>query len=338
MITQREDYPHEPHQWALMTWKENWCFTGVDLSTGVGFVFHVSLRPQHGEGIFSVKLDGIIDGERVRIKSVERQPIGRNPSLLAAVASDRTKLNIEEPHRKFRLTYLGTEGSLDVDFTGRFEPFDFADGALAPGTSTLGEIGRHVFPFHHYEQGLAFRASFTPRDGINGGRTIVLNGFGNRDHSWGWRDDFGFQHHHWICANFSDRFVQGSVMQERSYDGIKYGGFVGQSSGNTAVLHVDTASAYWGTANDRPLPTLDRPVTYRIRDTAGNDHVITALLDQSVARNFLNARREDGTAVYEDCQMFCPFKDEATGELGAGVLEVGKMLEHPEASLLTRRP
>ena len=150
MITQREDYPHEPHQWALMTWKENWCFTGVDLSTGVGFVFHVSLRPQHGEGIFSVKLDGIIDGERVRIKSVERQPIGRNPSLLAAVASDRTKLDIQEPHRKFRLTYLGTEGSLDVDFTGRFEPFDFADGALAPGTSTLGEIGRHVFPFHHY--------------------------------------------------------------------------------------------------------------------------------------------------------------------------------------------
>jgi hypothetical protein len=35
--------------------------------------------------------------------------------------------------------------------------------------------------------------------------------------------------------------------------------------------------------------------------------------------------------------MFCPFKDESTGELGAGVLEVGKILEHPEASLLTRR-
>ena len=36
-------------------------------------------------------------------------------------------------------------------------------------------------------------------------------------------------------------------------------------------------------------------------------------------------------------RCFVP-KDEATGELGAGVLEVGKMLEHPEASLLTRRP
>lgn len=337
MITQHEDFPHEPHQWALMTWKENWCFTGVDLSTGVGFVFHISLRPQHQEGVFSVKLDGVVDGERIRVKSVERQRIGRNPSIFPQIASGRMRFDIQEPHRAFRLTYVGPDGSLEVDFTGRFEPFDFADGVLAPGPSSLGDIGRHVFPFHHYEQGLTFQANFTPRDGISAGQNIVLSGFGNRDHSWGWRDDFGFQHHHWICANFSNQFIQGSVMQEQSYDGVKYGGFIGRSSGNTPVIHIDTSDTYWGTSNDRPLPALDRPVTYRIRDAAGRDHMVSALLDKAVARNFLNARREDGAAVYEDCQMFCPFKDESTGELGAGVLEVGKILEHPEASLLTRR-
>lgn len=337
MISQRDDLPHEPHQWALMTWKENWCFTGVDVATGVGFVFHVSLRPQFGEGIFSAKLDGTLDGERVRIKSVERHPIGRNPAEMPEIASTAMRVEILEPHRRFRLSYVGEAGSLVVDYEGRFAPFDFADGAMAPGASTLGDIGRHVFPFHHYEQGLTFTATLVPAIGAHAGRTITLAGVGNRDHSWGWRDDFGFRLHHWVCANFADRFVQGSAMHERSYDGLKHGGFISSRGGNVAVMHVDTSNAYWESPANEPLPPLDRPVTYRLRDAHGEEHVVTALLDRAVARNFLNARKEDGTAVYEDCQMFCEYRDERTGEVGAGILEVGKILERPDAVELTRR-
>jgi len=336
MLTERDDFPHVPHQWALMTWKENWCFTGVDIASGVGFVFHVSLRPQFGEGIFSVKLDGKVRGERVRLKSVERQPIGRNPCDLTEIASKRTRVEILESHRRFALTYDGDDGALTVMFTGRFQPFDFADGTLAPGPSTLGEIGRHVFPFHHYEQGLEFEAEFTPRSGTWSGTVIHLSGFGNRDHSWGWRDDFGFDFHHWVCANFVDRFVQGSVMQERSYAGIKFGGFIGTPRENVPVREVDVSSAYWGTATNQQLPALDKAVTYRLSDSNGNVHVITAQLDRAVARNFLNARHENGQIVYEDCQVFCPYLDETSGESGAGILEIGKMFVHPDAAAMTR--
>ena len=34
------------------------------------------------------------------------------------------------------------------------------------------------------------------------GEVVDVDGRGNRDHSWGFRDDFGFRHHHWINANF----------------------------------------------------------------------------------------------------------------------------------------
>ena len=56
-----------------------------------------------------------------------------------------------------RVEFELDEVSASLEFTGRFGVFDFADGPLAPGPSTLGDIGRHVFPFNHYEQGLDVR-------------------------------------------------------------------------------------------------------------------------------------------------------------------------------------
>jgi len=60
--------------------------------------------------------------------------------------------------------------------------------------------------------------------------------------------------------------------------------------------------------------------------------LITAHLDRAVARNFLNARHPDQNIVYEDCQVFCPFTDDATGEEGSGLLEIGKIVITPTDS------
>jgi hypothetical protein len=332
MITKHDDFPHVPDYRVFMTWKENWCFTGVDLENAVGFVFHISLRPQQGEGIFSVKLDGQAPGERLRIKHVERKKIGLDPSREEDLSTESMSFKVITPHKKFSLRYEGSQGILDVEFTGRFEPFDFADGKKAPGSSTIGELGLHVFPFHHYEQGLQFTASFTPSTGLGAGKAIKLKGFGNRDHSWGFRNDFGFQRHHWLCANFKDRYVQGSIMLEQSYPDVKFGGFIGRETGNVPVFSAATNDAYWEFPPNVPIGELNRSVQYSLTDADGNTHLITAHLDRAVARNYLNARHPDQNIVYEDCQVFCPFTDDATGEEGSGLLEIGKIVITPTDS------
>jgi len=313
VIGAADEHAHAVAPQAFQTWKENWCLCAVDPAQRFAAVFHVSLRPVTGEGVFSAKL--YAGGHE--FKHVRRHPIGPDPRALMPLADGALTVTLgDAPRVELELD----EVSASLEFTGRFGVFDFADGPLAPGPSTLGDIGRHVFPFNHYEQGLDVRGVVR-----FGGEEVVISGRGNRDHSWGFRDDFGFRHHHWICANFDSCFVGGSAMVETSYDGLKHGGAVASADGHDPVVEVDESGAYW-LAPGEPLPDLDRDVTYTLRTLSGRELTVTAHVSSPYALLYLNARSEDRTQLYQDRQVFCDYTLHETGERGCGVLELGKYL------------
>lgn len=320
MITPADDYPHPVPPQAFMVWKENWVFPAIDTEHRVAILFHFSLRPAHGEGIFTAKF--AIDGEEHRY--VGRSPVPRDLTSLRPVADDRLSFEVVEPGQRFHITYASDELDADVTFTARFPAYDFADGLKAPGSSVLGDLGRSVFPFHHYEQGLLHEGRLNLKTGPRAGTVIEVSGYANRDHSWGWREDLTFDHHHWICASFDDRFIEGAVMEESSYaGGEKQGGWVSTTAGNDPVREVDTSDAYWLEAGT-PLPPLDRDVRYRLTTVGGQVATVVAHVASDYGRLYLDARSADRTKVYQDVQIFCDYTLEETGQKGAGVLEVGK--------------
>jgi hypothetical protein len=323
VIGLHEDLPHPVPPQAFMTWKENWVFPGVDTAQRVALLFHVSLRPTLGEGIFTAKFN--LDGWEHRW--VGRVPVPADLAGFHPVVGDRLRLEVVEPLRRFRLVYASPELDADVTFTARFAPWDFEDGVKTPGPSTMGELGRTVFPFHHYEQALDLSGTLTVKEGPRTGQ-LEVRGWGNRDHSWGFRDDHSFLEHHWLCANFDDAYVQGTVMHETSYPFPKFGGFVSTEAGNVGVAHVDRHQAYWLAANE-PFPALDRDVTYRLTAADGRRLTVTAHLEQPYGRLFLNFRSSDRARAYQDQQVMCDFTCAETGQRGAGVLEIGKRLVGP---------
>ena len=315
-----------------MTWKENWVFPAVDTDRRVASLFHFSLRPGEGEGIFTAKL--CVDGWEHRY--VGRSPVPRDPTQLVPVRNDRLVLEVLEPARRFRIAYRGDELDADVVYTARFPTWDFDDNALAPGESPLGDRGRGVFHFHHYEQALVHEGTLAVKAGPLAGRTVEIGGYANRDHSWGWRQDLSFNHHHWLCASFEDRYVQGTVMNEQCYAGDKHGGFLSTDAGNVAVDRVDASDAYW-LAPGEPLPRLERDVRYRLTSADGAAHTVVAHLTRDYGRLYLNARSPDRTRVYQDVEVFCDMTLEEEGLRGAGVLELGKLYEGADAAEVTAR-
>lgn len=316
-----------------MTWKENWVFPALDIEQRVASLFHVSLRPGAGEGIFTAKLC-IDDWEH---RYVGRSPVPRDLTELVPVRNEQLVVEVVEPAERFRITYRSLELDADLEYTSRFPTWDFDDNALAPGDSPLGDRGRGVFHFHHYEQALRHEGMLTLRAGPRAGETIHVSGFANRDHSWGWREDLTFRHHHWLCASFEDRYVQGTVMNELCYPhGDKHGGFVSTAAGNVAVDHVDTGDAYW-LAPGEPLPRLDRDVRYRVTTADGAIRTVVARLADDYGRLYLNARSPDRAQVYQDVQVFCSMTLVEEGLEGAGVLELGKFYDGPDAAQLTSR-
>ena len=325
MIEPHDDYPHAVPPQTFMTWKENWVFPGFDPQQRIATLFHFSLRPAHGEGIFTAKLSG--PGWKHRY--VGRSPIPHDVTRLVPVTNDRISFEVVEPAKHLRITYGSDEVDAVLNYIGRFPPFDFSDGPKPAGESPLGAIGLSVFPFHHYEQALNVKGTITIKSGDLAGRQLTVSGWRNRDHSWGWRDDFQFRYHHWVCASFDDRFIQGSVMLENFFPDEKHGGFVSGSDGNAAVANVDTSDAYWAPGNNTRLGALDRDVRYRITTTAGDTYTVIAHTSSDFGRHWLNARSEDRSEAYEDCQIFCDYTLEETGQRGAGVLEVGTHLSGP---------
>jgi hypothetical protein len=320
MLAPDADLPHPVPPQVFMPWKENWCFAGVDADRATAMVWHVSLRPVDGEAIFTCKLDG----PDVRIRHVGRSPVTGAPAL--PLTDGHVRVDVVDPHRRFALAYRGDDGTeLDADLVARFPPFDFADGAIAPGPSPIGELGRHVFPFHHYEQSLSFTATVrTP-----GTAPIALAGWANRDHSWGWRDDFGFRGHQWICASFDDCYVQGSTMCDTTHPERKFGGFVSTAAGNDPVTSIDLGATYWEDPENEPLPPLERDVRYVLDTRSGASVEVTAHLANRYRVLYLNARHPDRSQVYQDAQVFCPFTRHDTGQRGTGLLELGKHLSGP---------
>jgi hypothetical protein len=316
-----DDYPHPVPPQAFMLWKENWVFPALDPDNRVASLFHFSLRPGLGEGIFTAKF--AIDGWEHRY--VGRSPIPRDLAAFRPVANERLTFTVVEPAARFRIQYASDELDADITYTARFPAWDFKK-PVHPGDSVLGDVGRTVFPFHHMEQGLQHEGVITIKTGPHDGREIQVSGYANRDHSWGWREDMTFHHHHWLCASFDDRFLEGAAMQEQYYPhGEKAGGWFSTGAGNDAVVQVDTSDAYW-LGDDEPLPVLDRDVRYRLTTEGGQVATIIAHIAQDYGRLYLDARSKDHTTVYQDVQMFCDFTIEETGQRGYGVLEIGKQL------------
>ena len=159
------------------------------------------------------------------------------------------------PGERFHITYASRRARRRHLVHGRGSRRGTSTTARSrPATRSSATAAAHVFHFHHYEQALLHEGTITIKAGPRAGETIRVVGLRNRDHSWGWRQDLTFRHHHWLCASFEDRFVEGTVMNETCYpDGDKYGGWISTDAGNDAVAHVDTRDAYW-LAPDEPLP------------------------------------------------------------------------------------
>lgn len=323
MFGPADDYPHPVPPQAFMIWKENWVFSAVDTRNRVAALFHSSLRPGLGEGVFTAKF--AIDGWEHRY--VGRSPIPRDVAAFQPVQNEKISFTIVKPAEEFHLVYVSDELEADITFTARFPAWDFDAAPKAPGDSVLGDIGRGVFPFHHMEQSLMHAGVIKINAGPADGSEIQVSGYANRDHSWGWRQDLTFHHHHWICASFEDRFLQGSKMQEDYYPhGPKVGGWFSTAAGNDAVIEIDSTDAYW-LDDESPLPVLDRDVRYRLVTQGGQVATLLAHIATSeYGRLYLDARSKDHSKVYQDVQMFCDFTIAETGQKGSGVLEIGKRL------------
>ncbi|MFW9979560.1 MAG: hypothetical protein ACFFEJ_15860 [Candidatus Thorarchaeota archaeon] len=160
-----DDYLHEPTE--RPDYRESYYFNWVDLDSGVSGFSTIGLLPnlKKREFVFALFYD---DKREVYWK----EPEGTVPKDIHEALSDGIlSFEMMKSMKEWHLHYRGKKVSVEIVWNGRFPYYDFGGGS---GTSWTG----------HFEQSGIVQGTVT----LDNGRELTINGFGERDKSWGARD------------------------------------------------------------------------------------------------------------------------------------------------------
>ncbi|MFX1565141.1 MAG: hypothetical protein ACFFCH_04040 [Promethearchaeota archaeon] len=172
---------HDPT--AAPDWKESFYFQLFDPEANLAAFFYISAYPNISKRDYLVAL--LFDGETdIYLNTLPM------PGKLDALSDGKLTFELIQPHELWKITFEDGKRFVDLEFTGRFDPFAYdAKQAYKKG----------VIEQEHYEQGCFVDGTIRLTDGSE----HQLSCFGHRDHSWGLRDYAAIDEWNWIAAQFS---------------------------------------------------------------------------------------------------------------------------------------
>jgi hypothetical protein len=280
--------------------------------------FHLTNR---GYGRFEAYY--LIDG--VQQSYAMRVPLGAEPD--AGPWSDgRLSYEVVAPFEHIRIAMDGPRYGFELDFKGRFAPFDYHD-------SVRGDPLARANEFHggHFEQAMNCTGSFEIRGGPAKGDVRQIDCWSHRDHSWSDRfsdsaswdwPEVHIPSHFWPSVQLPERHINvfGSYMECKmgeANETAPLGGFESNAQGSRPILNTaaelpgaEGAATREATAFRYQFTLPDGDVIH-VRSTR---HYGTIKLWNRGADNELENRM--------DCyEAFVDYEVEETGEVGTGVAE-----------------
>jgi hypothetical protein len=237
----------------------------------------------------------------------------------------RLSYEVLEPFERLRIAFDGPRYAFDLDFRGRFAPFDYHDSVRGDPLANATIIKAHG---GHYEQGMSCQGTFEIRGGPAAGETRQIDCWSHRDHTWSdrftpeppWQfEELHTQGHYWPSIQLPDRHINiyGRYLQNEAPEEEKWiGGFVSTKDGSRPILSgkgqivpSEGEKMRQATGFSYELTLPDREIIH-VRSTA---HYGTVKLWDR-AENDLENRL--------DCyEAFVDWEVEETGEVGTGVAE-----------------
>ena len=296
-----QDYPRNPET----PWKENWGFMGIDQENDVTLMFHVTLERERKRARFSRTHN--IAGNKYRKRNF--LDIDEN---FSALECDGMKIEFVRPFEEIRITDVSDDYQLDVTLTGRFDVHDFA--AHRKNRAATGK--NPAMNIRHYEQALCLKGSY-----VKDGKTLDFDGFGYRDHSWGYRNEVLMDGWNWIWVHLPNSVMH--VSQMRLGDRNLTSGYMASAEGVTRLKGFETN---YVERDENGAPTASQHVT---KDLDGNSYTLTTKCISPVHMPWPYPEASIGpngkqTMLFENVSLITL---EETGETGVGTDEHGVMVE-----------
>jgi hypothetical protein len=289
-LTEKDELIHNPTSEAK--WRESYYFNWVDLNNQISGFSTIGLVPNEKRREIVFLLFMKEDNE---IYYREPELLDFNNNINKMLLDKRLSYILIKPYKLWKLTYKSRNLKFEITFESRFPTYNFG-------------IDSSTSWHQHFEASGIITGMIEFREG----KKIILNGFGQRDKSWGFRDWHQFER--WYAGHFQFKNWSSSFRKDYHGELIDLSGHISTKKENISLSNMDIETITDSDLFETPISAI-----YEFEDKQGKMYKIKAkrLTDRSYIRF---VRNFDGgfTELFEQMVII---ENLNTGEIGSGMME-----------------
>lgn len=290
ILKDEDDLLHQPDK--TLKWRESYYFNWVDLENKISGFSTIGIVPNEKRREFVFIL--FIDNKR---EFYYQEPVLEKyvNDVDSMLQYKKLAYKIIEPLQTWQIIYKSRKFKMNLTFETRFPNHSF-------GTDSSGSW------YEHFEASGIISGEILFKDG----EEREINGYGQRDKSWGFRDWHQFDK--WFAGHFQYKNWSAGFRKDYIGDRIDLSGYVTKKSESIPLTQMEIETINDNDKFKSPLKSI-----YSFTDAEGNSYRIEATrIEENSYVRFARDFLEGYTELFEQMVIM---KDLETTEIGTGMSE-----------------
>jgi len=285
-----DDHLHQPTD--ELKWREAYYWNWADLESKISGFSTIGIVPNENrkEFVFLLFWDG---NREFYYREPELEQFKNDINLM--LQEKKLAYKCIKPLQTWQISYKGRKVQLDLTFDTRFYLYDFGRDSSASW-------------HRHFEASGIITGEIKFKDGI----TKKINGYGQRDKSWGFRDWFEFEK--WYATHFQFKDWNCGMRKDYRKNRIDLSGSLSDKDGSIPLAEFEIE-----TVNDTDKFNSPLTATYYMKDKGGNEYRIKA--ERINKNSFVRFARQFPGGYTELFEQMVIMTNLDTGEIGTGMME-----------------
>jgi hypothetical protein len=290
LLKETDEYLHQPTNETK--WRESYYFNWVDLTNEISGFSTIGIVPNENKREF-VFLLFLKDRNEIYYREPALMQIEENIDYMLKDKKLSYKLLI--PFKKWQIQYKSRKILFDIIFETRFPTYYFGLDSSASWHQhfeSSGIVSGHIK--------------------VIGKEKILINGYGQRDKSWGYRD--WHQFNEWYAGHFQFKNWSCTFRMDKIGSRTDFSGHISKKERNLPLSEIKIE-----TINDNDKFNSPLRATYDIADKSGKTYRILA--GRIKKDSFIRFARNFQGGYTELFEQMVTMRNLETDELGSGMME-----------------